>query len=115
MCESEGLMGKISTPEMAGSVVRRVREDRGMSRDQLARATGVGARTLYALETGESENIGLGKFLKVLAALDLSMSLELDGLESPRRCDAANGAGSPAAPLWDDLADIWKLDDGGAR
>ncbi len=108
-------MDKISTPEMAGSVVRRVREDRGMSRDQLARATGVGARTLYALETGESENIGLGKFLKVLAALGLSMSLELDGQESLRRRDDANGAGSPAAPLWDDLADIWKLDDGGAR
>lgn len=108
-------MGKISTPEMAGSVVRRVREDRGMSRDQLARATGVAARTLYALETGENENIGLGKFLKVLAALGLSMSLELDGQESLRLCGTANEAGSQDIPPWDDLADIWKLDDGRAQ
>lgn len=86
-----------------------------MSRDQLARATGVGARTLYALETGENENIGLGKFLRVLAALDLSMSLELDSLESPRRRDAADETGSQGVPPWDDLADIWKLDDGRAR
>lgn len=86
-----------------------------MSRDQLARAAGVAARTLYALETGENENIGLGKFLKVLAALGLSMSLELDGQESLRRRGAANEAGSQGVPPWDDLADTWKLDDGRAR
>lgn len=99
-------MGRVDTAEMAGSVVRRVREDRGMSRAQLANATGIGARTLYALETGESENFGLGKYLKVLDALGLSMSVKLDGQRPTRRYEA------PAeVPYWDDLADVWALND----
>ena len=68
-------MRGITSSEMAGSIIRRVREDRGISRAALAQEIGIGARTLYALETGESENFGLGKYLKLLDALGLSMDI----------------------------------------
>lgn len=101
-------MGKVATTELAGSIVRRVREERGMSRAALAAATGIGMRTLYALETGESENFGLGNYLKVLDALGLSLSVDVEKPLSARE-SRPDGAGAPVLP-WDDLPEIWKLD-----
>ncbi len=89
-----------------------------MTRAELSLATGVGTRTLYALEEGESENIGLGRYLRILDALGLSLSIDISGLpnstrpehdtcpsDSPKR-DPENKTQMP----WNDLADIWKLD-----
>ncbi|MGN0073440.1 MAG: helix-turn-helix domain-containing protein [Coriobacteriales bacterium] len=100
-------MGKVRSSESAGSIIRRVREDRGLSRAALAEQTGIGARTLYALEQGESPNFGLGNYLKLLDALGLSMFVEYgDNLPAPKRQPAA------AVPVPEyELGDLWKLDD----
>ena len=67
-------MGKVRSAQSAGSIVRRVREEKGVSRAELSSETGIGTRTIYALEQGESRNFGLENYLKILAALGLDMS-----------------------------------------
>lgn len=101
-------MGQVTSAALAGSIVRRIREDRGMSRAALSAATGIGTRTLYALETGESENFGLGNLLSVLDALDLVMSIDLKP-DATHHSPTASRESRPTAP-WDELPDIWKLD-----
>ena len=103
-------MGRVLTPEMAGSIVRRVREDRGLSRAKVASMTGIGARTLYALEAGESENFGLGNYLRLLDVLGLSMSIDFDG--AGREALVTELATEKAVVPWDGLGDVWKLGDG---
>ena len=99
-------MGKVTSTEAAGSIIRRVREEKGISRAQLAADTNIGARTLYALETGESENFGLGNYLRLIDKLGLSLSVDYQESVSSTSGNAANRSPLP----WDDLADIWKLD-----
>ena len=108
-------MGMVGSTELAGSIVRRIREDLGMSRAELAERTGIGARTLYALETGESENFGLGNYLRVLDALDLAMSVDLKKpLLAARPTGETKTVDAIHVP-WSDLADRWKLEEGGVR
>lgn len=105
-------MGTIASAALAGSAVRRMREDLEMPRAELAELTGIGARTLYALESGESENFGLGNFLKVLDALGLTMSIDVDKT-SPLYSRYVAAAYKPfgyVSPL-DDFGDAWQLDD----
>lgn len=105
-------MGKVRSAASAGSIVRRIREDRGMSRAKLSSQTGIGARTIYALEQGESRNFGLENYLKILDALGLYMSVDLDdplfAPEVPAEQDAF-----PVPEF--KLGDIWKLDRGEKR
>lgn len=70
-------MSAVTNPQIAGNIIKRVREDRGLSRAKLAVMTNIGVRTLYALEKGESENFGLGNYLKLLSALGLAMEVNL--------------------------------------
>lgn len=98
-------MSEINSTSTAGNIVRRVREDAGISRARLSQSTGVSSRALYALETGESENFGLGNFLKVLSALGLSMDIALKSDASPK----AHGKRPMPAEPWDDLSDVWKI------
>ena len=107
-------MGAVATAELVGGIVRRVREDKGMSRAQLAAASSVGARTLYALETGESENIGLGKLLKILDVLDLSMSIDYDKPPVQQKAATSTSQIDSPIPPWESLPEIWRLDDGGS-
>lgn len=117
-------MGKI-TAATAGNIVRRVREDRGISRAELSAITGVGTRTLYALEEGEGENIGLSRFLRILEALGLSLSIDVvESSMTPAPHDASGQhanigmtktspsqtTDAKASAPWDNLGDIWKLD-----
>lgn len=105
----EMFVGRVLTTEMAGSIIRRVREERSMSRAELARKAGIGARTLYALEVGESENFGLGNYLKLLEILGLSLSVDVDGHTEGI---AASTTNTPELPVLE-LADIWKNPLGG--
>ena len=103
-------MGKVASAEAAGSIIRRVREERGISRAFLAKLTGIGARTIYALEQGESENFGLGNYLKLLDALEMDMSVDLDKpLEPPTALES-----SIELPELK-MADIWSLDGGNEK
>lgn len=101
-------MGKVTSAQAAGNIIRRIREDRGISRAALAKQTGVGARTIYALEQGESRNFGLGSYLELLDALGLSMSVDL--AEAPARPNGAPCADDTLVPEFE-LADVWALDD----
>ena len=104
-------MGAVKTSEMAGKIIRRVREDQGISRAELAKRAGIGPRTLYALETGGSENFGLGNYLKLLHELKLTMSVDADGEAMLQQPDKQNEAGKLLESIhWNDLASIWKLD-----
>lgn len=104
-------MGTVTTSEAAGKIIRRVREDRGVSRAELSRQTGIGARTLYALETGGSENFGLGNYLKLLNALGLNMSIDIDA-EKPQQQHQPCPSTRPYDPShWNDLADVWTLEE----
>ena len=104
-------MGKVEQAKIAGSIIRRVREEKGISRAELSESTGVGVRSLYALEQGEAENFGIGRFLKLLNALGLSMSVDASDTASLQKTSAnAKPCASPA-PAWDDLGDMWKLED----
>lgn len=96
----------VESVSMAGNIVRRIREDAGISRATLSKAAGVSPRSLYALETGESENFGLGNFLKILSELGLSMEIT----KADTRKTSKGEAEIVPAPAWDDLADVWKLD-----
>ena len=105
-------MAIVSSIEQIGGTVRRMREERGMSRAELSARTGIGARTLYALETGESANFGLGKLLAVLEALGLKLSIDLEGVSPTPR----GSLGAPRRQFdWDELGDVWKLDAGDGR
>lgn len=94
---------RITSSALAGSIVRRVREDMGLSRAKLAAEASVSPRSLYSFETGESENLGLGHFLRILDCLGLSVFVgELDGASADHDPYVASG--------WDDLGDQWRLD-----
>lgn len=101
-------MSKVTSAQTAGSIVRRIREDRGISRATLAKQTGIGARTIYALELGESRNFGLESYLKLLDALGLSMSVDL--ADGPARSSGTSCAGKMPAPEFK-LGDAWVLED----
>ena len=100
-------MGKVRSAQSAGSIVRRVREEKGVSRAELSSETGIGTRTIYALEQGEGKNFGLENYLKILAALGLDMSVDLKG--SPAAIKQPDDLEAPLVPTFE-LADIWKLD-----
>lgn len=98
-------MGKVRSAQAAGNIIRRIREESGISRAALSKETGIAPRTIYALEQGESPNFGLGKYLRLLDALGLSMDIDLDDRETTE-------SGNPPqveVPEYK-LADIWKLD-----
>ena len=105
-------MGKVRNAQSAGSIVRRVREEKGVSRAELSSETGIGTRTIYALEQGESRNFGLENYLKILAALGLDMSVDLKG--SPAAIKQPDDLEAPLVPTFE-LADIWKLDGCGEK
>lgn len=94
----------------AGSIVRRIREDRGISRSELAKVANISPRTLFAFEQGRNDNIGLATFLRVAKSLGLSVSV--DDTETP-----TSESSSPIAisypefhPSWETLGDVWSLD-----
>ncbi len=72
----------------AGSIVRRVREDQGISRARLAHIAKVSPRTLFAFEQGENENIGLAGFLRVASALGLTLWVDDDACPTNKQTPA---------------------------
>ncbi len=99
-------MGKVTSALAAGSIVRRVREDRGISRAALAEQTGIGARTIYALERGESRNFGLESYLKLLEVLGLDMRVDL--ADSPATKKTVTPIEAELLPELE-LGSIWTL------
>lgn len=63
----------ISIPRQAGIYVRRSRERQGLTRAQLAEASGVSERLLASLELGDATGIRLDKLLCVFNALGIEL------------------------------------------
>ena len=61
----------LDIPRQAGIYVRSAREERGLTRDQLAQRAGVSKRMLASLELGDSAGVRLDKLMAVLGALGL--------------------------------------------
>ncbi len=101
---------QVKQSAQAGSIIRRVREDKGISRAQLARAAKVSPRTLFAFEQGENENIGLAGFLRLASALDLIVCVDDAFSAAGQSRPAAAKARSIPRPQWDCLGDVWKLE-----
>lgn len=59
-----------------GSLVLRVRHEKGLTQEKAAALTGVGRRFFSELERGEKESLDLGKVLQVLRRLGIKVSLE---------------------------------------
>ena len=97
----------VTSTEIAGSIIRRVREDKGMSRNELSAKTGVAPRTLYNLETGKSDNFGLGNYLKLLDALGLSMDVTLQDADVTVKAQPS-APKKQAESKWK-LGSIWQL------
>lgn len=79
---------------------------------ELSSKTGIGTRTIYALEQGKNRNFWLKNYLKILAALGLDMSVDLKG--SPAAIKQPDDLEAPLVPTFE-LADIWKLDGCGEK
>lgn len=72
----EGLLTRttsIDTPAAAGAIIRARRQERGLSQQSLAEATGVSRKFIVDLEAGH-ERAELGKTMAVLHTLGVSLT-----------------------------------------
>jgi DNA-binding transcriptional regulator YiaG len=69
--------------ETMGTRIRRLREARNLTQDQLAKRCGVARSAVHQWETGESENIKLQPWLRLLRTLDVSAHYLVFGRETP--------------------------------
>jgi y4mF family transcriptional regulator len=68
------MMKTITGSQDLGKVIREERKEQGLTQEQLAGLTGVGARFVGELEAGK-DSCQLGRALQVAAALGLSLSV----------------------------------------
>ena len=101
---------QVNSSAEAGSIVRRVREDAELSRSALAAEAKVSPRTLFAFERGCNDNIGLASFIRMLSALDLTLSVD-DGKGGGAQAASAGASDSAAFHgNWEELGEAWRLD-----
>lgn len=99
---SNVVLGTISTPRQAELYVRKAREERAITRTQLALASGVSERLLASLELGDATGIRLDKLLAVCKALGISLTAALEQHSGP--ADARGSNQSPTSSFtYDDL------------
>ena len=75
---------RVRTPVDFGLMIRRVRRSRGMTQQQLARAAAVGRQWIVEIEAGKPR-AELGRVLRTLAALDLSLTIHGEGIPEVRQ------------------------------
>ncbi|WP_278237008.1 helix-turn-helix domain-containing protein [Isoptericola sp. AK164] len=68
------LLNARSLPRL-GAAVRRLRLDRGMTQAELARRAEVSRQWLVGLEGGETPGLEVGRLMRVLDALDASLTI----------------------------------------
>ena len=67
-------MTQITTIQKLGQIVRTTRKQQGLTQEQLAAVSGVGARFVRELEQGK-ESCHIGKSLHILAMLGLDIQI----------------------------------------
>lgn len=103
---SNVVLGTISTPRQAGLYVRKVREERAVTRAQLALASGVSERLLASLELGGATGIRLDKLLAVCKALGISLTAALEQHSGPANARGSNQPPTSFSAYDDFLAQI---------
>ena len=63
----------MSTSQNLANNIKKLREDKGLSQEKLARLADVANNTLIKMESGENENPTLDTLKKVAKALDVSV------------------------------------------
>ncbi|WP_343035710.1 helix-turn-helix transcriptional regulator [Isoptericola sediminis] len=71
------LLNARSLPRL-GAAVRRLRLDRGMTQAELARRAEVSRQWLVGLESGKTPGLEVGRLMRVLDALDASLTVRDD-------------------------------------
>ncbi|WP_402467620.1 helix-turn-helix transcriptional regulator [Isoptericola aurantiacus] len=71
------LLNARSLPRL-GAAVRRLRLDRGMTQAELARRADVSRQWLVGLEGGKTPGLEVGRLMRVLDALDASLTIRDD-------------------------------------
>ena len=99
----------LETSATAGNIVRRIREDRGISRSELAGRAGISQRTLFAFEREQNDNIGLATFLRLADALGLTVYID-DGAGKSHKTSRTHVTPENAVPTWDELSDAWRIE-----
>lgn len=100
------VMGPLSNPRQAGIYVRQTREDRDLTRAQLAKAAGVSERLIASLELGDATGIRLDKLLAVLDALGIKLTAQLTSDVAPVTASTTRFADSDPSSYNDLMADI---------
>lgn len=67
-----------------GSAIRKLRTSRGLNQADLARAAGVSRQWVITIEQGRTSGMEIGLLMRVLDALDASLTLRDDRAEEPR-------------------------------
>ena len=66
---------RIEIPRMAGQFARMRREELGLTKQELAKRSGVSEKTIYSFELGEKPNMHFAKLLAIYDALDLTLEV----------------------------------------
>jgi len=67
-----------------GNAIRKLRTSRGLNQADLARAAGVSRQWVITVEQGRTNGMEIGLLMRVLDALDASLTLRDDRAEDPR-------------------------------
>lgn len=59
-----------------GAAIRRERHNRKMTQEQLAKRAGVSRTTIWQVETGKLDDLGIRKLIRIAEALGLGLRLE---------------------------------------
>ena len=75
---------RIEIPRMAGQFARARREELGLTKQELAKRSGVSEKTIYSFELGEKPNMHFAKLLAIYDALGLTLEV---GTTTPKTAD----------------------------
>ncbi len=66
---------QVNNAEEIGRLIRKIRQQKGLSQERAAGLTGVGRRFFSELERGEKNSLDLGKVLQVLTRFGVKIKL----------------------------------------
>ena len=78
-------MDCVTIPRQAGGVIRKARQEKSLTQEELAERAGVSTRLISSIELGDNPGIQLNKLISILCALDLSLYIgNAEDIEPPK-------------------------------
>ena len=96
----------ISSSKEAGSLVKRLREERHLSRKELSQRSGIPLRTIYAIENGELNNLSFDRLSALLSSMGARFCVQVDGAqqstdtETNRLVEQASRGTAGTSDIW---------------